>query len=384
MNRRHENSDEAGDKTKRAGTLSAARVKWSNQDTLDGFILRIFPYFVIIVALFGIALFFVSWGSHTNLGHFLYSLAVAYTAGFIILGFPVALLSNDAVIKNHIVIPVFFFMATILGLIFWYLAEPNVYGLNRFISGFYWFVNRSGLDYSLETTLVGIYVLLIVCLLASYGVISVIVAYFRKYYARILLSLERNDSSRLCVSARKWFGIPSVIDVDEVRLESPECKEHFSRMLFFRVFGYELIIGLVIASYLFLNPVFLQTIQYGEMMVLIMLLSLFVSVFVIPVSILHSLGATAHSKGNRPFPIWEGMKNRMFHPAFYVTLFFTLLWISLYTQMDSFRILTHYVGYLVFMGFLAALVTFIYLNAFYIPFKKGIVDRFNESKDERK
>ena len=364
--------------------MSAIKAKLSNQDTIDSFILRFFPYFVVIVAALGIVLFTISWGSHSNLGHFLYSLAVAYTAGFIVLGLPVIILSNDAVIKNRFVLPVMFLLATLLGLIFWYVFGPAVDGLNRFISGFYWFVNKSGLEYSLVTTLVGIYVLLFVSLLASYGVISVVVAYFRKYYARILHSLERNDDSKLCRSARKTFGIPEVIDVSEVTLETPEYTEHFPHSLFIRIFAYELVIGLVIASYIFLNPVFLQSVQYGEMMVLMMLLSLFVSVFVVPVSILHSLGATAHSKGNRPFPIWEGMKNRMFHPAFYVALFFTLLWISIYTQMDSYRILSHYMGYLLFMAFLSALVAFIYLNSFYIPLKRGIVENFNESETERK
>ncbi len=364
--------------------MSAIKAKLSNQDTIDGFILRIFPYFVVIVAALGIVLFTISWGSHSNLGHFLYSLAVAYTAGFIVLGIPVILLSNDAVVKNRFVLPVMFLLATLLGLIFWYGFGPAIDGLNRFISGFYWFVNKSGLEYSLETTLVGIYVLLFISLLASYGVISVVVAYFRKYYARILHSLERNDDSKLCCSARKAFGIPEVIDVSEVTLDTPECTEHFPHSLFVRIFIYELVIGLVIASYIFLNPVFLQSVQYGEMMVLMMLLSLFVSVFVVPVSILHSLGATAHSEGNRPFPIWEGMKNRMFHPAFYVALFFTLLWISIYTQMDSYRILSHYMGYLLFMVFLSALVAFIYLNSFYAPFKRGIVENFNESEIERK
>ncbi len=360
------------------------KAKLSNQDIIDRFILRTFPYFVVIFASIGIILFNIDWGEHSNLGHFLYSLAVSYTAGFIILGLPIIFLSNDAIIKNRIVLPALFLLATGLGLIIWYGFGVHLDGLSRFISGFYWFVNRSGLEYSLYTTLLGMYVLLIVCLLASYGVISVVVAYFREYYARILHSLERNDSSRFCRSARKWFGIPDIVDVDEVTLEPTECTEHFNKVLFIRIFVYELVIGLVIASYIFLNPVFLQSIQYGEMMVLMMLLSLFVSVFVIPVSILHSLGATVHSIGNRPFPIWEGMKNRMFHPTFYVALFFTLLWISISTQMDSYRILIHYLGYLLFIIILAALVAFIYLNAFYIPFKRGIMERFYESSDRTK
>ena len=68
---------------------------------------------------------------------------------------------------------------------------------------------------------------------------------------------------------------------------------------------------------------FLKTIDFGEMMAIIMLIAPFISAIVVPISIVRSLGATVHSKGNRPFVIWKGMKEKFFHPAFYVALFLT-------------------------------------------------------------
>ena len=78
------------------------------------------------------------------------------------------------------------------------------------------------------------------------------------------------------------------------------------------------------------------------------------------------------------------MKNKLFHPAFYAGLFLTLMWISLYTQMDGLRIVTHYVGYLIFMGMLGVIVSFTYVNVFYVPFKNGIIRNFYQKKQDGK
>ena len=356
----------------------------TRQDKLDRFIFRVFPASVIIFALITVILFFTAWGNHTSFGHFLYSACVSYTALFIILGIPAFILSEHNVIKSRYTAAVLFLGAVVLGLLFWFLLGPETNGLNRFISGFYWFISRSGLEITLYSTVLGVVVLMVVCVLVSYGVLAVLVAYFRENYHRILLSLEKNDDSKLCRTSRKYFLIPSIIDVTEVTLDPEVDDDVFQKNVFWRMLAYEIVAGLIIASYLFLNPVFLQTINYGEMMVIIMLLSLFISTLVVPVSILRSLGAAAHSAGNRPYPLWQGMKNKLFHPAFYVGLFLTLMWISLYTQMDGLRIVTHYVGYLIFMGMLGVIVSFTYVNVFYVPFKNGIIRNFYQKKKDGK
>ena len=356
----------------------------TKQDKLDRFIFKAFPFMVCVFAVFAMALFFLNWGNHATLGHFLYSLCVSYTACFIILGLPVLLLTEHHVLPAWKVIFVLFTGSALLGLAFWFALGPETNGLNRFISGFYWFISSSGLEITIWSTVLGVIVLMVASVLASYGVLAVVVAYFRRDYHRILLSLEKNDDSKLCRTSRKYFMVPEIIDVTEVTLDPEVDDTRFQKDVFIRMLSYEIIAGLIIASYLFLNPVFLETIMYGEMMTIIMLLSLFVSTLVVPVSIVRSLGARAHSKGNRPYVLWEGMKRKIFHPSFYVALFLTLLWISLYTQMDGLRIITHYVGYLVYMGCLGAIVAFIYVNTFYVPFKNGIIRNFYQRKNDGK
>lgn len=355
----------------------------TKQDKLDIFIMKIFPVYVTFFFFFAMLLFFTNWGNHQTVGHFMYSLCCSYAAAFIILGIPVICLSEHSIVRNRYLVLLLFAVSTVIGLFLWNVFGNSGDSVNTFVSGFYWFIGKSGLEITLRSVIIGIWVLLIVMIFASYGVIAVVVAYFRNNYHRILAALERNDDSKFCVKARNFFLIPSVIDISEVTLDPEISDEKFHKNIFVRIFLSELLIGTIIASYLFLNPVFLKSIPYAEMMVIMLLLSVFVAPLVIPVHILRSLGARAHSEGNRPFPLWEGMKNRMFHPSFYVALFFTLLWISIYTDMDGLRIIAHYTGYIMFMICQSFIVALIYVNTFYVPFKNGIIRNFYKNKKKK-
>lgn len=356
----------------------------TKQDKLYGFIFKVFPVFVAVFGLLALLMFFTTWSSHATLGHLLHSLCISYTVCFVILGIPVIVLAESSAIKTRWVLSALILGSVVLGHIFWYVLDPDNENLNEFVSGFYWAVDRVGLNLSLYSTIGGVFVLAIACMLATYGVLAVVVAYFSKDFHRIMLSLERNDESRLCRSARNLFQIPYIIDVDEVTLDPENDDSEFRKDVFVRVAKYEIVVGLVIASYLFLNPVFMQTMDYAEMMTVIMLLSLFISTIIIPISIVRSLGAEAHSSGNRPFSMWKGMKTRFFHPAFYVALFLTLLWISLFIDTSQEILTTYYLGYLLFLVLLGGLVSFIYVNAFYVPLKNGIVRNFYRVSGNRK
>lgn len=356
----------------------------TKQDKLYGFIFRVFPAFVISFGLLALVLFFTTWSSHATLGHLLHSLCISYTVCFAILGIPVFVLAESSVIKMRWVILILLVGSVIIGMVFWYVLDPYNDDLNQFVSGFYWAVNRVGFEVSLYSTIGGVIVIALGSMFATYGVLAVVLTYFSKNFHRIMLSLERNDESKLCRSARNLFRVPTIIDVDEVTLDPETDDSVFRKDVFVRVAKYEVLAGLIIASYLFLNPVFMQTMDYSEMMTVIILLSLFVSTLTVPVSIVRSLGATAHSTGNRPFVLWKGMKERMFRPGFYIALFLTLLWISLFVNTSEDILTTYYLGYLMYMVLLACLVSFIYVNAFYVPLKNGIARNFYRYREEHK
>ena len=351
----------------------------TRQDKLDRFIFRVFPAAVAVCAVATIIAFLIDWGDHTPFEHFLYSACLSYAALFLLLGLPAFALSEHHVIKRRFTAVAYMIAAAVLGLILWFFFRDET-DPEGFISNLFWFLDTMGLGLDMYSVVLGAVILMIIFVLVSYGVLTVLVAYFRKNYHRILLSLEKNDDSRLCRTSRKYFMIPGYIDISEVTLE-PEVEDKvFQKNVFVRILSYEIIVGLVIASYLFLNPVFLETIDYVEMMILVMLISLFLSTLVVPVSIVRSLGAAAHSSGNRPYYLWEGMKNKLFHPAFYFGLFLTLMWISVFLEMDWSRIAAHYIGYFVFMALLGTMVSFTYVNVYYVPFKNGIIRNFYQRK----
>ena len=340
---------------------------------LDSFIIRVFPAFIILFGLIGIVAFIVAWDSH-SLGQFIYALGLSYAVGFAFLGLPATAFSGPRVVPAYISVPVSFAAAALMGTVLWAVFGDEEESVNDFIMIF---SEAVGMDEEItwEGVVVGICVLLAAVILATYGVLAVVCAYFRRNYHRILLSMMKPGESKLKRRSLSLFAVPDIIDVTDVRLEPEECGG-FSRDVFLRVFKYTVGTGLIIASYLFLNPVFLDTIDFTDMMATMVLISLFITVLVVPVSILRSLGAEALSAAPRPCILWKSMKARMFRWWLFVFLMLTLLWICLYTGADTARIFFSYLGYIVFVLCMSAVSSFIYANTFYRGLRDGVADRF--------
>jgi len=59
-----------------------------------------------------------------------------------------------------------------------------------------------------------------------------------------------------------------------------------------------------------------------------------------------------------------------------------LLALSVFLGMDLSRILTTYLGYVTFMGVMALITSFVYVNTYYKGFKNGIIKSYLRSKEE--
>lgn len=355
----------------------------TKQDKLDAFVIKVFPSFVVIFGILAVLVFLFYWDSLT-VGHLLYSLGAVYAGGFVLMGIPAFVLSENDVVKARYSLPFLFLSWIVISSFLWLVFGEGEESVNRFVSGFAAVLNWSVHSVTFWTVLLGMLVLIAVVTFASYGVLSVVVAYFRRNYHRIMLSLMSPDDSRLKRSATKLFSVPSIIDVSDVTIDPESDDRHFNLDLFKSLFLNTVATGLIVASYLFLNPVFLDTINFTEMMVTLILLSLFLNALIIPISILRSLKAEAWSSAPRPFVLWKGMKSKMFQGYVFIFLMLTLLWISLYSGQDMVRVVLSYLGYLVFIILMSALTSFIYVNTFYVSFKNGIVRNFASGYAERK
>lgn len=349
----------------------------TKQDKLDSLILSIFPAFVVACAAVVLTVFLLD-GVFT-FGHFLVSLSWVYVLGFAILGVLAFSLSENDVVSTRYSFLIGGAVSLIIAIFLWELFGTQ-YGLNAFLVRFFTFISYEGWDVSFWDVLVSVVVIALLVVFTSYGVLSVVVAYFRKNYHRILLALEKPGDSRLKRVATRLFAVPDIIDVTDVTIDPNMNDKEFNTAAFRGLATAQIIAGLTISSYLFLNPVFLETIPFDEMMIFMMLVSLFLCVIIVPGSILRSLGAQAHSAAPRPFILWKGMKNRMFQSYFVLAVVMTLLGISAYTGMDMGRILVSYVGYLVFLALMSITVSFVYVNTFYVSFKNGIIRHFLRTK----
>jgi len=215
----------------------------------------------------------------------------------------------------------------------------------------------------------------------AYGVLSVIVGYFRSYFYRVLKSLEAPSEAKRNRITEWLFQIPDIIDVGSVELEPEADEGKFNTELFMNTTFSLFALGVVICSYFFINPLFLKIMPFEEMLLIGMLLSLFISPLVIPWSIVKSIGAKITSEAPRDFYLWKGMRGRLYQGFFTITFFMMLLTMSVYLGMDFSRIATTYVGYVVFMGVLSIITSFVYVNTYYKGFKNGIIKSYLLSKE---
>ncbi|MDR3283464.1 MAG: hypothetical protein LBS92_07665 [Candidatus Methanoplasma sp.] len=357
------------------GTLRFIPTGETKQDRLDSMIVKAFPAFLAAcVALIVVLTLYL--GNFTFTG-FIYTICLGFALGFSVLGLFCAVLSNRGVVKPAYVITAIIVLPAAVALLFHQFGssmEPNNF-LVRFFDMF-------GGDVSLISLMVSTYSITLMMFLVGYGVVSVIVGYFRIYFYRVLLSLKSPPDKRKNHIPEWLFQIPDIIDIGSVELEPEEDDGKFNKALFVNTAVSLFLLGMVICSYMFINPVFLQVIPFEEMLFIGILLSLFMSPLIIPWSIVKSIGAKIVSSAPRPFYLWKGMRGRLYQGFFAITFFMMLLTMSAYLGMDFFRILTTYLGYMVFMGLISVVTSFVYVNVYYSGFKEGIIKSYLTSVED--
>lgn len=219
-----------------------------------------------------------------------------------------------------------------------------------------------------------------VAVTAGFGVLGVIVAYFRYYMVRILRSLEhvRNDGTdKGRMKGNIWvFDIPSVIDIKEVELEPVYSHGGFPMASFRSMVIAMLLFSTILVSYIFLNPFFLMEIEAWEMVIIGMILTFFVPVFIVPWSITRDLGAKIKSQA-KDYYIWKGMKKRLYQSFMALGVVFLMVGLVLYLVDDLAVVAFIYLGYFLFSICLSIIYSFIYFNYFQRDFRDDIVVKFH-------
>ncbi len=344
---------------------------------LDAFIIRFFP--MIIVYCLALVMFFLYESSANTAYDILYNICLGFALGFVTFGLVCLAYVGKPIVKFRYILPFLIFIPISLSLgLFPYGLEftPNI-----FISQFYLFAIDGEVTY--WTILIGLYIIELTIISVAAAISSVISAYFRTYFSRLLLGpMNNNPNSKIKKIADWLFVIPNIIDVHDVVLEPEEDDGGFNFSVFKQIFVDIFVMGLAICSFLFLSPYFVNEMPIENMLMMSVLLSLFVSALVIPWHIIKSVGAKAKSQAPRDFYFWRGMKGRL-SSSLIVISFFVLLFLMLtYLRMDLAKVFIIYVSYLLFMTIISSVYSFVYVNSFYYRFKKGQIESFNLEKEK--
>lgn len=345
----------------------------TRRDKLDRAIVKVFPYFLIACMIASAIILYVL-NDYTIVG-ILFSICIGFVAGFVILGMFCLILSDKGIIGWKFTIPamVLIPLAVSSGL---YLIGPD-FESNVFLVSFF---DIFGEKVTWGNLTVATYSLALMIYLVACGVVSVIVGYFRSYLYRILRVLEFPDGNRKTSMARWFFQVPDIIDIEEVELAPHQEDEKFNIKLFYDTAISLFALGVAICSYIFLNPFFIQEIPPGETLFIAVLLSLFISALIIPWSIIRSIGARVRSQAPREYYLWKGLKGRLYQGFFAIAFFMMLAMMSAYLGMDLSSVAWTYVGYVVFLGTISLVTSFVYVNTYYSGFKTGIIKSYMKSK----
>lgn len=345
---------------------------------LDAFIVKFFPL-VITYCLILVLLFIYNSSAHTPYD-IMYNICLGFAVGFATFGLVCSAYVGKPIIKFRYVLPILILIPIILsaGLI-------SVWGLeftpSIFISQFYLFM--FGNEVTFWTVIAGLYIIEFTIISVAAAVSSVISAYFKTYFSKLLLGpMDERPNSKVKKIADWLFIIPDIIDVEDVVLEPEIDDGAFNFNIFKQIFIDIFIMGFAICSFLFLSPYFVNEMPLEKMLMMSVMLSLFISALVIPWHIIRAVGAKAKSQAPRDFYLWKGMKGRLSSSVVVISFFVLLFLMLTYLRMDLAKVLIIYASYFVFMTVISSIYSFVYVNNFYCRFKEGQIESFNLEKEK--
>lgn len=352
----------------------------------DVFVTRAFPY-VVGAALFAISVL-IGAGRVGTTGEVLMAITFCFTATFTAFGLICALICDRGTIHYLKWLPIALVVPAVFSVILYFVGNHVFPSLLE--SRLFEFPMWTGLDLVLHDQYrnivlltIRLYVLMVVSLLAAHGVISSLAAHFRKHLFRIyrkMGTLKNDGSDPWWGRFALWvFKVPDVIDIHKVDVCGIPVEETFDKKTFTSLAVSVFVLGVVLSSYLFLNPIFLERVSFSQLMLISLTLSLFFPALVIPWYSARDTGAVIKSQA-RDYPLWKGLKSTLYGGFFAVSMFLFLMVLLLYYGGDLERVTLTYIGYVVSMAFISVLVSFVYTNHYRVGLSNGLIDQFDCEK----
>ncbi|MDO5861608.1 MAG: hypothetical protein Q4Q58_02250 [Thermoplasmata archaeon] len=339
-------------------------------------ILRIFPYFVITVLIIWAA--GVAYLGDYTISKMIEVLCLSFTLCFAILGVPLSQMMPHGAFSGWILLG----MAIFLTIILW--------GFSPFTGTFYFaeaiadILGTVGVYLPpLANDIVGFLGTLAIVLFTSIGVTSVISAYLRKYIPSVLMSMNQHARDGVRGKSETFFMVPDIIDVEEVVLELPEKNHAFDVRAAFSITVYLFVMGLLVSSYLFVNPYFLEVMSWKTMLAITLMLSMFTPALILPWQIFRSIGAKVKSEAHRDYYLWQGAKSRLFTTFAALGAFMMMFLLSVYLGNDVGAIINNYLSFLVPLLVTSVMYGTLYVSFFEVRDREIIDERFQKVQGNR-
>lgn len=237
------------------------------------------------------------------------------------------------------------------------------------------------IDDSLALTLAFLF-LFLVMLFVPTGVLSVTASYLRIYMAKVFLNIQAHADAGERGRTEAFFAIPDIVDVKEVHMDPEIDYENFNAEVAINLWSYIVLTGALGASYLFLNPFFLDSMSSKEMLAIMLMLSMFVPALVVPLEIIKDLNATVITDAPRPYYLWTGAKRSLLGSFLALGAFSVMFFLALYYGYSLGTLFVNYTYLLFPLACIAMMYSIMYANNFSNVMKAVIYARFMGAQEK--
>lgn len=344
----------------------------------DSLIFKYFPYFVVVCLLLWLtSCLFTDVG---NAAKVIELLCLSFTLCFAVLGFYCSLTLDDGILPNYLIVGLALLLTGVLW-IFNFIIDTNYYSdaVNSILS--FIGINLKNPVYSI----IGFIATYAVLLFTSIGVTSVISTYLRKYIPNVMLSMNDHASKGIRSKSERFFMVPEIIDVEKVELEPTRSLHVFDLLGAVSLTTYVFIMGMLVSSYVFVNPYFLDIINWRMMLSITVMLTMFTPALIIPWQIFRSIGAKVISSAPRPYYLWVGAKYRLLTSFATMGAIMMMFMLSVYLGNNIIEIIGNYVAFIIPLLIMSIMYGILYANNFQKYDCEEICERYEEGlqKTER-
>ncbi len=359
---------------KAADRLPSSREPSKERDVFGRKLLQAFPYFVVVCIFLWTIIIFAQ-------GEFTFSrmvevLCLVFVAGFAIIGVPCTYYAERGVFSMWAM----FSLTVMMTCVMWISGKAmgHVY-CEEAVSGVFLYLGISLSDTA--DFVLGFLAMLCILFFTSMGVTSVVCAYMKRYIPEVFLSMQKHAVRGTRRKAEKFFMVPDIIDAKEIVVEPVRNPYKFDARASLSISLYMFLLGLMLSSYIFLNPLLINVLGWRTMLAIMLMLSMFTPALLLPWQIVRGVGAKVRSDAPRDYYLWKGAKTRLFSAFATLGVFMMLLILTLYLGNDIFDIVRVYLSFLVPLLVISFTYGALYTNSFHASVRDSICESYNEKKD---